>query len=601
MSAIANHSQKTVSNTINLPYPQTPEEQRLLLLKEKKFRIESRRDIVRFAQYIQPSYIVDPVHRIIGDALNKVVNGETKRLMIFAPPQHGKCLDGDAKVLLSNKRTKKIKDVEIGDFVISVNGLLRTEKDIVSGKVFSGVKPCYRIITDDNHKLEGTKDHKIKTPDGWVSIELLSPKNEIGFVKNDQSVRWTKIKSITPIGDKQTYDIETMKNHNFIADGIVCHNSHLTSVILPPFWLGKHPNSPVILASYGGHLAEDKSRQAREVVEGQEYINLFPKSKMRHDSRSIQHWKIQSPYRGSLLAVGVGGPITGHGGLLGIIDDPLENWQTAQSERQREIIWDWYRTTFRTRIRENGAIVIIMTRWHKYDLAGMLIDSQGDDWEILRLPALSETQEERDHNNEYLGLDKERYRNDPLGRGPNELLSPKRFNMQTILELQKDVGSLGWAAEYQGVPRAAEGNRFKRDWFEIVDLAPAIGQRVRYWDFAATKGAGAYTSGALIVKTPDGIYYVEDIIRGQWSSRERNKIMLQTAQLDYDRYGNIPTWFEKEGGSSGIDAAEHIIQMLDGYSVHSDHVTGSKVVRAEPFAAQCEAGNVKRIVITKTF
>ena len=167
--------------------------------------------------------------------------------------------------------------------------------------------------------------------------------------------------------------------------------------------------------------------------------------------------------------------------------------------------------------------------------------------------------------------------------------------MQTILELQKDVGSLGWAAEYQGVPRAAEGNRFKRDWFEIVDLAPAIGQRVRYWDFAATKGAGAYTSGALIVKTPDGIYYVEDIIRGQWSSRERNKIMLQTAQLDYDRYGNIPTWFEKEGGSSGIDAAEHIIQMLDGYSVHSDHVTGSKVVRAEPFAAQCEAGNVKLV------
>jgi predicted phage terminase large subunit-like protein len=152
---------------------------------------------------------------------------------------------------------------------------------------------------------------------------------------------------------------------------------------------------------------------------------------------------------------------------------------------------------------------------------------------------------------------------------------------------------VGWTAEYQGVPRAAEGNMFKRDWFEIVDQTPDKGERVRYWDFAATKGAGAYTAGVLLNKVGKGEYYIEDVMRGQWSSRDRQRIMKQTAQLDEDIYGNVSIWFEKEGGSSGVDAATAIIQAMDGFIIHSEHVTGSKEVRAQPFAAQCEAGNIK--------
>src|SRR5262249_51902761 len=167
--------------------------------------------------------------------------------------------------------------------------------------------------------------------------------------------------------------------------------SELASVRLPAFWLGQRPEDPVILASYAASLAESKSRQARHVVESPEYALLFPAIRTRRDSRAIAHWELDG-HKGGLLAAGVGGPITGHGARLGIIDDPVENWQEAQSQTVRDTCWDWWRTTFRTRIWEGGAIVLIMTRWHEDDLAGRLLAEQAAEWTVLRLPALAETQ-----------------------------------------------------------------------------------------------------------------------------------------------------------------------------------------------------------------
>src|SRR5262249_15027559 len=147
---------------------------------------------------------------------------------------------------------------------------------------------------------------------------------------------------------------------------------------------------------------------------------------------------------------------------------PLENWQESQSETVRNTVWEWYRTTFRTRIWEGGAIVLIQTRWHEDDLAGRLLAEQGSEWTVLRLPAVAETQEERDDNNERLG--QARGQPDPLGRKPGEPLCPGRFSTEALAQLRRDVGSMAWASQYQGVPRAAEGNRFKRAWFPVVDV-----------------------------------------------------------------------------------------------------------------------------------
>lgn len=361
--------------------------------------------------------------------------------------------------------------------------------------------------------------------------------------------------------------------------------SELVSVRFPAFWLGKRPDDPVILSSYGASLAERHSAEARSCVESDEYAELFPGVETRQDSRSKQLWRIVGR-RGGMLAVGVGGPVTGHGGYLGIIDDPFENWKQAQSLTVRNQVWDWWRGTFRTRIWENGAIILVMTRWHEDDLAGRLLSEQGERWTILRLPALAETQKERDESHALLGLPTGLP--DPLGRKASEALCPQRFSVQALQAIQTDVGGVVWSAEYQATPRQPEGNRFKREWLQIVNAVPKEARRVRYWDKAGTEGDGDYTVGLLMAEA-QGRYYIEDVVRGQWSDLGRDQVMRTTAEMDGPE---VEIWAEQEPGSGGKDSANATVRNLAGFTVHVEVASGSKEVRAGPFAAQCEAGNV---------
>jgi predicted phage terminase large subunit-like protein len=370
--------------------------------------------------------------------------------------------------------------------------------------------------------------------------------------------------------------------------------SELTSVRAPAYWLGRRPDDPVILTSYAASLAESKSRQARQVVESTEFAELFPGVVTRRDSRAVDHWELDGR-RGGMLAAGVGGPVTGHGGLLGVIDDPFENWEQSQSQTIRDKVWEWYRTTFRTRIWENGAIVLIATRWHEDDLAGRLLREQRGEWKVLRLPALAETQQERDDANSRLGLPVGAA--DALGRAPGEPLCPTRFSREALEQLRRDVGSQAWASQYQGSPRAPEGNRFRRQWLPIVDAAPARASFCRAWDKAATAGRGGdYTAGVLMARSLEGLYYVVEVVRGQWSPGERNAVMRQVAELDRQRYGpGVRIVVEQEPGSGGKESALATVNDLAGYAVGTERPTGPKEVRAEPFSVQCEVGNVRLV------
>jgi predicted phage terminase large subunit-like protein len=369
--------------------------------------------------------------------------------------------------------------------------------------------------------------------------------------------------------------------------------SELASVRLPAYWLGRRPEDPVILTSYAASLADSKSRQARQIVEGLDFAELFAGVTTRRDSRAVDHWELDGR-RGGMLAAGVGGAITGHGGLLGIIDDPLENWEQAQSQTIREKCWEWYRTTFRTRIWEHGAIILIMTRWHEDDLAGRLLREQRGEWSVLRLPAVAESQPERDANNTRLGLPIAQP--DPLQRLPGDPLCPRRFSRDALDQLRRDIGTLAWHGQYQGVPIAPEGNRFKRSWFTLVEAAPVRAERVRYWDRASTDGAGDYTVGLLMARSQAGLYFVEDVVRGQWSSGMRDDVMRATAKRDAELYdGEVTQVVEQEPGSAGKDSAQSAIRMLAGHAVFAERATGSKEVRAEPFAAQAEANNVRLV------
>jgi predicted phage terminase large subunit-like protein len=154
------------------------------------------------------------------------------------------------------------------------------------------------------------------------------------------------------------------------------------------------------------------------------------------------------------------------------------------------------------------------------------------------------------------------------------------------------VGSYEWNALYQQRPRPLEGGMFQRPWFSIIPAAPIEATRVRYWDKAGTAGDGDYSAGVLMGKRPDGRFFIEDVLRGQWSSGQREAVMKQTAQLDNAKYGHVAIWHEQEPGSGGKDSAAATTRNLTGFAVYSERVTGDKLTRAQPFAAQCEAGNV---------
>lgn len=373
---------------------------------------------------------------------------------------------------------------------------------------------------------------------------------------------------------------------------IPTHNSELASVRFPAYHMGRRSDDPVILTSYGAELAQDKSRQARDLVETSDYRCLFPEVRVSPDKRATDNWRLHGR-RGGIVAAGVGGPITGHGAALGIIDDPFENWEQAQSALERKKRWAWYQSTFRTRVWEGGAIVLVMTRWHPEDLVGQLVAQGGEPWVWVRLPAVAETQDERDKLNAELHLPEGLP--DPLGREPGEPLSPSRYSQAELARIAAVTTSIMWAGLYQGAPRMAEGNRFKRHMFPIIDVVPGdVTRVVRYWDKAGTEGAGKRTAGVRMSRTRDGLYVVEDVVKGQWSAGPRENTIKQVAQTDRSR-GLVHHWVEQEPGSGGKESADATVRNLGGHSIRVDKVTGAKEVRTEPYLAQAENGNVRLV------
>lgn len=162
----------------------------------------------------------------------------------------------------------------------------------------------------------------------------------------------------------------------------------------------------------------------------------------------------------------------------------------------------------------------------------------------------------------------------------------------TLDDIKTVLGNSFYAL-YQQRPQPPEGGMFKRHKLEIVDALPTDCEFVRYWDKAGTRDAGAHTAGVLMARSPKGVFYVCDMVMGQWDAGEREDTIEQVTTLDSGIYGYVKTGVEQEPGSGGKESAEATIKRLAGFAVYADRVTGDKVTRAEPFSAQVDAGNVK--------
>lgn len=293
------------------------------------------------------------------------------------------------------------------------------------------------------------------------------------------------------------------------------------------------------------------------------------------------------------------GDVLAHNCIL--IDDVVKSAAEVRSAAYRERVWHWWQSDLRTRLEPHPrdgrppSVILIMTRWSDDDLAGRILNSEGgDEWEVLRIPALAETQAERDEYN--ASINRPPGEPEPMGREPGEAMNPERFDAPALLRLQNDMGILPFMALYQQRPTAPGGDMFRREWFEIVPALPPGPYRVvRYWDKAGTADGGAYTAGVRMVAAA-GNYYVDHVIMGRWAAAEREEIIRQTAAADFAQFGHeVETVVEQEPGSGGKESAQNTIRSLDGYRVSADRVTGDKVVRAEPLAAQASVGRVKLV------
>ena len=234
-------------------------------------------------------------------------------------------------------------------------------------------------------------------------------------------------------------------------------------------------------------MAENLGRKARDLM--LEHGPIVGAG-VAGDTSAASAWKLENGSR--YYAVGAGGALTGRRADLALIDDPVKDAIEAGSENARDKLWDWYQSVLLTRLKPNGRVVLIMTRWHPDDLAGRLLDAEPDEWRVLRLAALAEA-------------------DDPLGREEGEpLWADGNYGYGTGLVAKRDgfakAGALRfWSALYQQRPVPGEGVLFQVDRIAAVDAIPAGARRVRAWDLAATKKIGSrdpdWTSGVLLAST----------------------------------------------------------------------------------------------------
>jgi predicted phage terminase large subunit-like protein len=352
--------------------------------------------------------------------------------------------------------------------------------------------------------------------------------------------------------------------------------SETVSRLFPAYYLLRHPERWAALASYGADLAYTLSRAARD---------LYGRGggALRDDAAAVKLWMTAGG--GGLWAAGVGGPATGKGAHLAIVDDPIKDAEQAQSPTIREKHKDWWRSTWSTRFEPGAAAVVMATRWHEDDLSGFLLSQEGDEpegWHLIDMPALAGERPEPAYPASVTV--------EPDPRPTGAALCPERYPAEKLAQVRRRIGDFWFDSLYQQTPRPRDGGLFSAAP-RFVDAAPRQATRVRYWDKAgAAPGKGDYTVGALLAFDGER-WYVEDVQRFQAPAAERNARIVTTAELDRATYGHVRTFVEQPPGL-GKEATDAVIRLLAGFSAHAEPVRGDKVERAEPFAAQWQAGSV---------
>ncbi len=354
--------------------------------------------------------------------------------------------------------------------------------------------------------------------------------------------------------------------------------SVLASQFFPVWYLGMHPDHRVLLASYEATFAASWGRKARDLMEqwGPELFGV----RVRADSSAANSWNLRNHF-GGMSTAGVGGPITGQGADLLIVDDPVKNAEQALSETYREKAWDWWTSTAFTRLEPNAVAIVVQTRWHQDDLAGRIRAEQQDEaWREIRFPAIAE-------------------QHDCLGRKPGEALWPERFSVEKLRQVERSMPVHWWRSLYQQQPGKHESVLWPLEYFQGDDLWfdewPSDLQ-LRVMTLDPSKGQGTrrsdYSAYVLLAVQAGGLVWVEADLS---NSRPPTQLVDDGVAL-YKRFR--PEVFQIEGNAwqdllGGMFAEEFRKQGLLHVRVGAMHNTIRKELRIETLDGLLRARQIR--------
>lgn len=238
-----------------------------------------------------------------------------------------------------------------------------------------------------------------------------------------------------------------------------------------PAWvLGKHPDWPIILASYAASLAEGHGRWIRNILSTPWHAQVFPdpNARLANDSKAMDQFS--TVLGGQFLSRGVGGGTTGQPAKIFVVDDPFADRKQADSVVTRETVWDWFSSVVSTRLAPGGGKLVMNTRWHLDDLVGRIVAQaesrpDGDRWQVVTYKALAEE-------------------SDRLHRKVGECLFPERYSLAEVLKKKATMIPRDWMALMQQEPVSDAGGYFKRTWFRDYTETPKVGEVAVAIDFA---------------------------------------------------------------------------------------------------------------------
>jgi predicted phage terminase large subunit-like protein len=400
----------------------------------------------------------------------------------------------------------------------------------------------------------------------------------------------------------------------------------LTVGVFWPAWEWGPKNLPhirSIAASYKESLAKRDNIKTRRLIQSEWFQQRWGQqfNMMGDQNSTLKFENDKSGFRAAMSFKS----LTGERGDRVIIDDPL-SVDLARSDVERQGARDTFLEAVPNRVSDEkkSAIIIIMQRLHEEDTTGIAI-SRNLGYQHLNLPMEYEAQrkcytvvkptwrDEDPREGRYDGAKQTWYfkgdeipehRKEFIEKAPyqdvyaqdwreteGQLLAPDRFPQESVERLKLSLGSAAYAGQYQQRPAPREGGLFKREYFKIIDAIPQGTKFVRGWDLAATEDSStsARTAGVKIGRTTDGRFVVAHVVAGRYSPNGVRSVIKSTAEQD-GRETKIS--MPKDPGQAGKDQAQQLVQMLAGFTAKATPESGDKVTRAEPFAAQCEAGNV---------